>query len=125
VRDPRRPELNRAREWSAALASTLDDVAEQVGVAARRLAAGWPDTRGVEWADRLTGLRRTLEREATAAAELVRAVDRVPDEDDPSVRDIDPYAGTGGPLLGGTDARRAGDGHGVRIPGWAEDAGPG
>jgi hypothetical protein len=125
VRDPRRPELNRAREWSAALASTLDDVAEQVGVAARHLAAGWSDARGVEWSDRLAGVRRTLEREATAAAELVGAVDRVPDEDDPSAPGIDPYAGSVGARLGGTDARRVDDGRGVRIPRWAEDAGPG
>jgi hypothetical protein len=125
MRNPGRPELNRAREWSAALASTLDDVAEQVGVAARRLTAGWPDARGAEWADRLAGLRRTLEREATAAAELVRAVDGASDEDDPSAPGVDPYAGPVGPRLGGTDARRAGDGRGVRIPRWAEDTGPG
>jgi hypothetical protein len=121
----RRPELDRAREWSAALASVLDDVAGQVEVAARHLAAGWTDTRGVESADRLAALGRTLEREADAAVEFVRAIDRVPDEDDRTAPGVDPYAGPGGPRLGGTDARRVGDGRGVRIPRWAEDGGPG
>jgi hypothetical protein len=120
VRSPGRPERNRAREWSAALASTLDDVADQVGVAARRLTEGWPDARGVEWADRLVGLRRTLEHEAAAALEFVRAVDRVPDDEDVPAPDADPYAAPTGPRLGGTDARRAGDGRGARIPRWDE-----
>jgi hypothetical protein len=120
VRNPGRPELDRAREWSAALASTLDDVAGQVGVAARYLTAGWPDARGLEWADRLAGLRRTLEREAGAAVELVRAIDHVRDEDDRPAPGVDPSVAPVGPRLGGTDGRRTGDGRGARIPRWDE-----
>ena len=120
MRSLARPELDQAREWSAALAATLDDVAEQVGVAARRLTEGWPDAHGVEWADRLVHLRRTLEHEAVAAAALVRAVDQVPDEDDAPALDAGANAVPTGPRLGGTDGRRTDDGRGVRLPRWDE-----
>jgi hypothetical protein len=111
-----RPELQRAREWSAALAATLDEVRQHVDAAARRLVDGWPDAHGREWSERLLLLRRSLNREADAAAELGRAVDRVPDDPGPPDQDVDGHSAVPGPRLGGTDARRADDRRGVRIP---------
>ena len=105
---PGRTELQRARDWSAALATALDAAAREVGDLARRLAAGWPDDHGREWAERLLTLRNTLERDADAAVRLRtagRAGGRRADGLPPS-----------GPRLGGTGARRADDERGVRIP---------
>ena len=98
-----RPELQRARDWSAALAATLDAAAQEVGDLARRVVAGWPDDHGREWGERLLTMRTALERDAEAAAGFGRAVERIADE---------PV----GPRLGGTSARRADDERGVRIP---------
>lgn len=110
------PELDRARSWSAALAGVLDEVTAQLAVAAARLADGWPDLRGEEWAHRLRVLGATLQREADAAVEFGRAVDRVPDTAAPLV---DGDAGVAdGPRLGDTAARRADDRRGVTIPQW-------
>ncbi len=103
-----RPELQRARDWSGALASALDAAAAEVGDLARRLAAGWPDAHGREWSERLQVLRHTLANDADAAVRLGQAVERATDEP------IGPAAT--GPRLGGTAARRADDERGVRIP---------
>lgn len=104
-------ELDRVRSWSAALAAVLDEVAAGLGAAARRVADGWPDARGEEWAHRLHVLGAALDREAGAAVEFGRAVDRLP---------VDGDAGTveNGPRLGDTAARRADDRRGVTIPQW-------
>jgi hypothetical protein len=103
VTSPGRSELQRARDWSVALAAALDAVAHEVGTLAGRLAAGWPDDHGREWTERLLALRTTLERDAEAAAGFSREVERVADE---------PV----GPRLGGTGARRTDDERGIRIP---------
>jgi hypothetical protein len=116
VTGPGRPELQRAQQWSAALASALDEVTRQVGVVARRLADEWPDAQGQEWIERLLQLRRALQRDVDAAAEWGEAIDHLPDDPDPSapvgVADGTPL----GPRLGGTQARRVDDERGVRIP---------
>jgi hypothetical protein len=116
VTGPGRPELQRARQWSVALASALDEVTREVGGLARRLADGWPDSQGQEWTERLLQVRRALERDVDAAAEWGRAIDRLPDDPDPSapagVADGRPF----GPRLGSTEGRRVDDGRGVRIP---------
>ena len=111
---PGRSELQRARDWSAALAAALDEAAREVGGLARRLAAGWPDDHGREWAERLSTLRSTLEHDADAAVRLGTQVERAADEP----------AGPppSGPRLGGTGARRADDERGVRIPRLDEQA---
>ena len=103
-----RPELQRARDWSGALAAALDAAAAEVGDLARRLAAGWPDAHGREWSERLQVLWYSLADDADAAVRLGRAVERATDEP------IGPAPG--GPRLGGTAARRADDERGVRIP---------
>ena len=103
-----RPELQRARDWSGALASALDAAAAEVGDLARRLAAGWPDAHGREWSERLQVLRHTLANDADAAVRLGQAAERATDEP------IGPAAA--GPRLGGIAARRADDERGVRIP---------
>ena len=105
---PGRSELQRTREWSAALATALDDAAREIGDLARRLAAGWPDDHGREWAERLLTLRNTLEHDADAAVRLGLQIERAADEP----TDLPPS----GPRLGGTGARRADDERGVRIP---------
>ena len=110
-----RSDLQPVREWAVTLASALDEVAAHVGATARRLADGWPDVRGQEWTDRLLLLRHTLHREGDAAAELGRAIDRVPDDTADPAQDHD-HALPAGPRLGSTDARRADDERGVRIP---------
>jgi hypothetical protein len=110
-----RPELERARQWSVALASALDEVTREVGGLARRLADGWPDAQGQEWLERLLRLRRALERDVDAAAQWREAIDRLPDDPDSAsvgVADGTPF----GPRLGGTQARRVDDERGVRIP---------
>jgi hypothetical protein len=103
-----RPELQRARDWSSALASALDTAAAEVGDLARRLAAGWPDAHGREWSERLQVLRHTLANDADAAVRLGQAAERATDE---------PIGhAAAGPRLGGIAARRADDERGVRIP---------
>ena len=103
-----RPELQRARDWSGALAAALDAAAAEIGDLARRLAAGWPDAHGREWSERLQVLGHTLADDADAAVRLGQAVERATDEP------IGPVSA--GPRLGGTAARRADDERGVRIP---------
>ena len=97
-----------ARQWSAALTTTLDEVTARLDTVARRLADAWPDARGQEWAHRLHVLRRALESDADAAAEFGRAVDRLADMPAGPVAD--------GPRLGGTGAWRVDDRRGVVIP---------
>ena len=109
------PELLRARDWSGALAAALDASAEEVGVLARRLAAGWPDAQGREWSDRLRSLMYSLQHDADAAVRLGQAIGRATDES------LGPVPG--GPRLGGTGARRADDERGVRIPRLDDPAG--
>ena len=115
-----RPEIQRAKQWSAALATALDEVTEQVGVAARRVADGWPDALGQEWGERLLQLRRMIDRDADDARELGRAIDRVAAVSPAAGDDAQP--GLVGPQLGGTGARRVEDRRGVAIP-WLGDAG--
>jgi hypothetical protein len=103
-----RPELQRARDWSSALAAALDAAAAEVGDLAQRLAAGWPDSHGREWSERLQVLRHTLADDADAALRLGQAVERATEEP------VGPASA--GPRLGGTAARRADDERGVRIP---------
>jgi hypothetical protein len=98
-----RTELQRARDWSVALAAALDAAAREVGDLARRVGACWPDDHGREWGERLATVRNALERDADAANRWGAQVERMTGE--PS-----------GPRLGGTGARRAGDERGVRIP---------
>jgi hypothetical protein len=99
--------LDGARRWSASLTTALDEVTERIDAVARRLADAWPDTRGEEWVQRLRVQRRALERDADAAAEFGRAVDRL----------VDP-AGTvvDGARLGGTAGVRVEERRGVTIP---------
>ena len=101
------PALDGARQWSASLTTALDEVTERIDAVARRLAGAWPDSRGEEWVQRLRAMRRALERDADAAAEFGRAVDRLADP-----------AGTifDGARLGGTAAVRVAERRGVTIP---------
>lgn len=110
------PELNRARQWSVALEASLIETAEHVADVARRLARCWPDDRGGEWTERLVTLRRALERDADAAAELGRAIDRAADSVAASDTAEPLCPRTFGPRLGSTTSRRADDDRGVRIP---------
>jgi hypothetical protein len=98
-----RSELQRACDWSAALAAALDAAAREAGDLARRVRAAWPDDYGQEWAERLATVRYSLERDADAATRLGSQIERVAGE--PT-----------GPRLGGVAARRVGDERGVRIP---------
>jgi hypothetical protein len=104
-----RPELQRARQWSTALATALDEVTEQVGAAARRIADGWPDAHGRDWTERLLQLRRVLDRDAADAHDLGRAIDRVAEVADGNPLPV-------GPQLGGTAGRHVDDRRGVTIP---------
>jgi hypothetical protein len=120
-------ERERVGSWSAALAAVLGEVAAQVGATARRLADGWPDAHGAEWADRLHALGAALDREADAAAGLGRALDRLPGghdghggADGPAAS-VGDAAVAGSPRLGDTAARRADDRRGVDIPRWGAD----
>jgi hypothetical protein len=113
VTTPDLPELRRARQWSVDLEATLSETAEHVADVARRLSDCWPDDRGREWTERLVTLRRALEHDADAAAELGRAIDRAAD----SATDFGGlHSEMIGPRLGSTTSRRADDERGVRIP---------
>jgi hypothetical protein len=118
-----RPELQRVGDWAAALALTVHELDAQVRDVRRWLGQAWSDGRGDELSDRLLRLSRVLDGEAAAATEFGRVVRGVAEA---SV-DVDVDADGGesppdqgvpasGPRLGGTDARRAGDDRGVRIP---------
>ena len=102
------PALDGARQWAASLTAALDEVTGRIDAVARRLAAAWPDTGGEEWVHRMHVLRRVLERDADAAAEFGRAVDRLADPT------VGPTAE--GARLGGTGAVRVDDRRGVAIP---------
>lgn len=102
------PALDGARRWSASLTTALDDVTGRIDAVTRRLAAAWPDAGGEEWVHRMHVLRRALERDADAAAEFRRAVDRLADPT------VDPTPD--GARLGGTGAVRVDDRRGVTIP---------
>ena len=106
-------ELRRARLWSESLAATLDDAVAEVEGIARRVAAGWPDPRGTAWRERLLAARTELQRDADAAAELARMIDRL---DAPSPPGVGSRTERTGPRLGSTEARRADDERGVDIP---------
>jgi hypothetical protein len=108
-----------------ALVATVTESAEQVADVARRLTHCWPDDRGRECTERLVTLRRTLERDADAAAELGRAIDRVADSATASDTDESLHPWTFGPRLGSTTSRRADDDRGVRIPRLNEPEGDG
>ena len=92
-----------ARYWSATLTAVLDEVAGRIDAASRQLSDAWPDARGDEWVQRLRDLRSAVQRDADAAVEFGRAVDRLA----PAVD---------GPQLGGTGAARVDDRRGVTIP---------
>ncbi len=126
---PAPPELERARQWSSALVAALDEVSARLDSVVRRVAEGWPDAHGGEWAERLVVLRRTLAHDADAAAELGRAIDRVaqhvpalPDDVPAGPHPVLP-GGASGPRLGGTTARRVDDERGVTIPRLTDAAG--
>lgn len=104
------PELLRAGRWAAELVAALDELTDEIGTAARRLAEGWPDAAGRDWADRLQLLHHALRGDADAATDFGRAVDRVALETDTGTD------GLSGPRLGGTGGRRADDRRGVTIP---------
>lgn len=99
------------------MATVLDEIAQGVAAAARGLADGWPDARGREWAERLLLVHHALGRDADAAAELGRAIDRVAAATPASVDDPSGAPSGGyGPSLGSTSARRVHDRPGVTIP---------
>jgi hypothetical protein len=100
--------LDGPRLWSTSLTTALDEVGGRIDAVARRLADAWPDARGDDWVHRLQVLRRAVERDADAAAEFGRAVDRLAGHDLGPIPD--------GPRLGGTAAVRVGDRRGVTIP---------
>jgi hypothetical protein len=118
-----------ARYWSATLAAVLDEVAGRIDAVSRQLSDAWPDARGDEWVHRLRDLRSAVQRDADAAVEFGRAVDRLagPAADGPRL-DGSQFGGPlpggpqfggpppGGPQLGGTGAARVDDRRGVTIP---------
>ena len=123
------PEAVRAAaSWFAAVSSSLDAVLGEVAAVAGRIAAAWPDARGAEWAERAALVHRELGREADASAEAGRSATRLADDlsvesgpgTAPGVPTIRPSAlhggRPGGARLGGTEADRADDERGVRIP---------
>jgi hypothetical protein len=108
-------ELQRARLWSASLAERVNGVVADIEGIARRVAVSWPDARGDACGDRLHALSCSLERDADAAAELGRTIDRLVDAQST------PSFGSSrrerlGPRLGDIEARRADDERGVDIP---------
>lgn len=108
-------ELQRARLWSASLTESVNGVVAGIEGIARRVALSWPDARGDAWRNRLHALSCSLERDAEAAAELGRTIDRL----------VDPQSTLSfgrsrserlGPQLGDIEARRMDDERGVDIP---------
>jgi hypothetical protein len=110
-------------QWCAAVAAALDEVTDQVGHLTARLAAGWPDERGREWTERALRLRRSLEQDADAAAELGRTVARIADALAGGPAGAPPLGlrARPGPRLGGTDGGRVDDERGVRIARLGDD----
>jgi hypothetical protein len=106
-------DLQRARLWSESLSATLTDVVAEVDRITRRVAEGWPDPRGTAWRERLLAARTELQRDADAAAELGRMIDRLDAAGAPGVGSRTERTG---PRLGSTEARRADDERGVDIP---------
>jgi len=119
---PDDPLLQAARRCGL-LADVLGDVGRRVAQLAEQLARDWPDANGREWAERTARVGGALEREAVAAEELGAAYARqqAAETDDPSCASP-PITGAGGVpgrrtgiRLGGTDAVRVEDEHGMRI----------
>jgi hypothetical protein len=113
VTAPQRSALHRAQQWSAAVATALGGITDEVETAARRLADGWPDDRGREWTERLHALQHALEGHADAAAQLGRVIGHAADD---QALSGDPGPLAYGPLLGGTGGRHVDDRRGVTIP---------
>jgi hypothetical protein len=118
-----RPELQRVGDWASALALTVHELDAQVRDVTRRLEQAWSDGQGDELSERLRRLSRVLDSEAGSATEFGRAVRGAADASvgvdvDADGRESLPDQGlpASGPRLGRTDARRAGDERGVRIP---------
>jgi hypothetical protein len=131
-----RPELQRVGDWASALALTVHELDAQVRDVTRRLEPAWSDGQGDELSDRLRRLSRVLDSEAGSATEFGRTVRGAADASVDGGVGVDVAADGGeslpdrglpasGPRLGRTDARRAGDERGVRIPrlGDPDDAG--
>lgn len=114
-------ELHRARLWADSLAESVNAVVTEVDGLARRVAEGWPDPRGDAWRDRLLDLHGALRRDADAAAELGRTIERLADaQATPSL--VGSRAERTGPRLGSTEARQVDDERGVDIPWLGADA---
>jgi hypothetical protein len=113
VTAPQQSALRRAQLWSAAVATALDGITDEVEAAARRLADSWPDARGRDWTERLHVLQRALEGHADAATQLGRVIGHAAD-DQALGGDLGSLGY--GPLLGGTGGRHVDDRRGVTIP---------
>lgn len=116
---PDRSGLLDSARWLRGLSATLDEVAARVARLAGDVGQDWPDVRSREWVERMALLQRELQRDAVAAVNLAADVVRLVVEP-ASVQDPGwPVAPVGtrrtGVRLGGTEARRTDDEHGVRI----------
>ena len=107
VTSPGRSELQRARDWSAALATALDAPPARSATSRGGSPPAGRTTTAGSGPSGCSTLRSTLERDADAAVRLGLQAERAADE---------PTGPPSGPRLGGTGARRADDERGVRIP---------
>ncbi|MGE3287539.1 MAG: hypothetical protein AB7J32_15750 [Pseudonocardia sp.] len=92
--------------WLRECSARLARAAGELGRIADRVERAWADEQGREWNERAGLVRRRLDREAAACAELADRIARVSPEDPDLV---------GGPVLGSTAARRADSARGIRI----------
>ena len=117
-----------AGRWAAGASAVLWDAATRAGRLAAAVATDWLDGRGVEWAERISALRRDLEDTAQEADELAR---RLHDPHRPqeglsgalatalqaasAASRGGSTARPGGPQLADTAGARVDDEHGVHI----------
>jgi hypothetical protein len=107
--------------WWSGLADVLLDAGRRIGQLAEQVGRDWPDALGQEWAERVTGARTDLCREAGTAAELgAEYARRGLDAEPPAVGARRP-----GMRLGGTEADRVGEERGMRIAELPEPPRPG
>jgi hypothetical protein len=106
----------RAVHLLGAVAARLHDVLPELARVVVEVGSAWPDGRGREWTERASLVHRSLTRDLDAVLAGIRAAEAlVPGAPLPRAGARSQARGPG-PRLGDTEAERAADERGMRVP---------